>query len=495
MSHPEVLSTALDIPKPKKWFSIPIKPVEVLRRRRVTNERPQDDHQDPEFKLPKRSSLIIVIVLNLLMQLSFFIIVSSSNLYAAHLGGSATFSGLVIGIPTLISGLCLLPLMKIDQGVYRRPMHFACGSAVLGHILYAIAYKVNFLYLILLGRIVNGLTFTFFMYAKKYCSDSRIVGVRRRTFLAGWLVVTQALGFSLGPFMGGLLYKVGFSNDIFNGYTSPAWVMAIIWSIFWLVSTFLFEDVPLEPPVESEVEMTSMENINIPEGKEDSRGQSKASSTAQVTNIESVSEPERFRMSSAQWGVTATMIWFAMTCFFVLGAWEANIPAFTGSDSPLSPFHFSPFAAGNLIALGGACTFPFLFLNIFVARKIQDRITLAVGSSLGCAGLFIALAILKTRTVNYGSFFICWFLVALGFNLASTVTLSLLSKQLPGKWNSKVSIMIQCGNYTGRVTGAVWGGAGVQVGMLSYVGLQIAILGIGVVMFSTLWRNLKAKTG
>ncbi|KAL4243720.1 MFS transporter superfamily protein [Abortiporus biennis] len=438
MSHPEVLSTALDIPKPKKWFSIPIKPVEVLRRRRVTNERPQDDHQDPEFKLPKRSSLIIVIVLNLLMQLSFFIIVSSSNLYAAHLGGSATFSGLVIGIPTLISGLCLLPLMKIDQGVYRRPMHFACGSAVLGHILYAIAYK-------------------------KYCSDSRIVGVRRRTFLAGWLVVTQALGFSLGPFMGGLLYKVGFSNDIFNGYTSPAWVMAIIWSIFWLVSTFLFEDVPLEPPVESEVEMTSMENINIPEGKEDSRGQSKASSTAQVTNIESVSEPERFRMSSAQWGVTATMIWFAMTCFFVLGAWEANIPAFTGSDSPLSPFHFSPFAAGNLIALGGACTFPFLFLNIFVARKIQDRITLAVGSSLGCAGLFIALAILKTRTVNYGSFFICWFLVALGFNLASTVTLSLLSKQLPGKWNSKVSIMIQCGNYTGRVTDSDFGDRGCYV--------------------------------
>ena len=71
------------------------------------------------------------------------------------------------------------------------------------------------------------------------------------------------------------------------------------------------------------------------------------------------------------------MCWFAMTCFFILGAWEANIPVFTASPSPLSPFDFSPFAAGNLIALGGAATFPFLFLNVFLAKRYQDRNTLA----------------------------------------------------------------------------------------------------------------------
>jgi hypothetical protein len=37
--------------------------------------------------------------------------------------------------------------------------------------------------------------------------------------LASWLVLGQAFGFSLGPFVGGLLYKVGFSNQVFNGYT------------------------------------------------------------------------------------------------------------------------------------------------------------------------------------------------------------------------------------------------------------------------------------
>ena len=50
------------------------------------------------------------------LQITFFIIVSSSNDYAQHLGGSSTFSGLVIGIPTAVSGLTLLPLMRLDQG-------------------------------------------------------------------------------------------------------------------------------------------------------------------------------------------------------------------------------------------------------------------------------------------------------------------------------------------------------------------------------------------
>ena len=160
-------------------------------------------------------------------------------------------------------------------------------------------------------------------------------------------------------------------------------------------------------------------------------------------------------MTPAHWGVTATMCWFAMTCFFTLGAWEANIPVYTGAA-----LNFSPFAAGNLIALGGACTFPFLVLNLGFARRVQDRHTLVFGTSVGATGLLIALGVLSTHKVNYGTLWLCWFLVALGFNVASTVTLSLLSKQLPGEWNGRISLFIQWSNYTGRVTGAVGGGAG-----------------------------------
>ena len=110
----------------------------------------------------------------------------------------------------------------------------SCAASIIGHVLYGCAYKADFLYLILIGRIVNGFGFTMWMYCKRYCSDARIVGVRRRTTLASFLVMGQGLGMSLGPFAGGLLYKVGFGNAIFNGFTSPAWMMAVVWCIFWV---------------------------------------------------------------------------------------------------------------------------------------------------------------------------------------------------------------------------------------------------------------------
>lgn len=271
--------------------------------------------------------------------------------------------------------------------------------------------------------------------------------------------------------------------------------MAAVWAIFWVFAAIFFEDVPPAAPAaetNSEIELATITPAQPADSASKSHETLQAESTPTPANLERLSPPPAHRMSAGQWGVTATMCWFAMTCFFILGAWEANIPVYTAAAAR---FHFSPFAAGNLIALGGACTFPFLLANVFLARRHQDRSTLALGTALGAAGLLAALGTLSAGAVSRGSLFACWFLVALGFNLASTVTLSLLSKQLPPAWNTRVSVAIQYSNYTGRVTGAVWGGAGVKVGMPSYVGMQIAIVGVGVVLFSTLWRNLKAKTG
>ncbi|KII90347.1 hypothetical protein PLICRDRAFT_38855 [Plicaturopsis crispa FD-325 SS-3] len=465
-------------------------PWSILSRRPVPTHtdhaadvEPEED--DPELLLPKRSSLVIVLLENALLQVSFFIIVSSSNLYAEYLGGSATFSGLVIGIPTVFSGLALIPLTRMDKGSYSLPLNVACCTAILGNIMYALAYRAHFLYLILIGRIVCGFAFTGFMYSKRYCSDPRIVGVRRRTTLAGWNVVCQGFGFTAGPFIGGLLYKIGFPNSIFNGYTSPAWVMAGAFAIFWAVSYFMFEDVQTARPTPS-IPLAPIRPSSPSESASISPPSHRSTSILPVSHEMDAD----FHLSGRQLGVVVCMCWYAMTCFFILGGWEANIPVFTSFA-----FKWSPFAAGNFIALGGVTAFPFLFMNIYFARRVQDRQTLAIGSSLGLSGLLIMLALLRSDTVNFGSLYVCWFLVALGFNLASTVTLSLLAKQLPGHWNGRISLIIQYSNYLGRVTGAVWGGAGVHVGMMNYVGLQIAIVGVGALMHMTLWTELKAKTG
>ncbi|OJA14094.1 hypothetical protein AZE42_13063 [Rhizopogon vesiculosus] len=128
--------------------------------------------------------------------------------------------------------------------MYKIPLHVSCCFAVLGNIAYALAYRINFLYLILIRRCLSGVSFSMFMYCKRYCSGPRVVGIRRRTTFASWLVICQGLGMSLGPFLGGLLHKIGLSNLIFNGYTSPGWVMAGIFVGFWALAATYFEDIP-----------------------------------------------------------------------------------------------------------------------------------------------------------------------------------------------------------------------------------------------------------
>ncbi|EIW87147.1 MFS general substrate transporter [Coniophora puteana RWD-64-598 SS2] len=452
---------------------------------------------DPEFKLPKTGSLATMIIMNLLLQVSFFIIVPSSSQYAEYLGGSASFSGIVIGIPTLFSAITLIPLSKIDKGKYKIPLHIGCGAMVIGHLLYALAYRAKYLYLILIGRMVMGIGFTNWMYIKRYCTDSRVVGIRQRTTLASAQVIGQGVGMSAGPFFGGLLFKLGFENSVFNGYSSIGWIMAAIFIAFWVFAAVAFEDVPdKEDSIELQPIQAAPEDSTVihADGKSDT-GEISTVTVPPSPLPAQTEEPLASQLRNitlAQWGVIACMCWFAMSNFFNLGAWEANLPIMGAQDPDL---HWSPYAAGNFIALGGITTFPFLLLNMIYARRLQDRKLLAVGAGLGMAGLLVFLSLVRSDTINYGSLFACWWAVALGFNLATTVTLSLLSKQLPNEWNSRTSIAIQCSNYTGRLTGAIWGGSGTRLGLMNYVGLEIAMVGIGAVLFTSLWRDLKAKTG
>jgi MFS family permease len=291
---------------------------------------------------------------------------------------------------------------------------------------------------------IMGVSFTFFMYTKKYCSDPRIVGIRRRTTLAAYLVVGQVTGLSLGPFLGGALYKIGFGRNgdrlIFNGFTSPGWLMAVAWLFFWGAVTLFFEDVQETTPRTRSTHTSEIE-LQLP------RPRPQEQSTSLPTSSQDIDEREEFVLGPNEWGVIITMSWFAMTCFFILGSWEANIPIFAASSE--SSLGYSPFKSGNLIAIGGATIFPFLLANLFVGKMVQDRVTLAIGSFIGTVGLvvFEALLINSSKGITFATLLVSWMFVALGFNLSTTCTLSLLSKKLPGEWNGKVSTVIQCSNY------------------------------------------------
>ena len=309
---------------------------------------------------------------------------------------------------------------------------------------------------------IMGFAFTFFMYSKKYCSDPRIVGIRRRTTLAAYLVVGQGFGLSLGPFLGGVLYKIGFGPNgdrlVFNGFTSPGWFMAATWLLFWGAATLFFEDVEEKAPATRSFHTSGTELQSLRSQPQEQQMDLPSQRLSRPISLpQDVDEREEFVFGPSQWGVMITMCWFAMSCFFILGSWEANIPVFAASNE--SSLGYSPFKSGNLIAIGGATTFPLLLANIFVGKRVQDRMTLAAGSFIGMVGLvvFEALVIKSPKGITFATLLVSWMFVALGFNLSTTCTLSLLSKKLPGEWNARVSTAIQCSNYMVRETScALW---------------------------------------
>ncbi|KAF8991308.1 hypothetical protein BDQ17DRAFT_1413745 [Cyathus striatus] len=368
---------------------------------------------------------------NALFQLSFFIVVPSASLYVEYLGGTSTFSGLVLGIPTAISGIALLVVKRFDGGQYRRPFVIAYIAALIGNVIYALAYTFNFLYLLLIGRMIVGISFTSFMYSRMYCTDPRIVGIRRRTTLASC------------------------------SWMGDGWSVARILDYQWR----FFEDVPkvssgtrARRPAIGEIEMNSL-----------------------AVNVANEPPPSFFALTLQQKCVLLCMCYYSTAYFFILSSWECNIPVFTEAT-----LGYTPYQAGNFIAIGAAVAYPFLFLNVRYAYRFQDRVILATGASLGLLGLLILLAILTTDTVNFGrsSSHGSW------WHWAST-----LPAPMPGNWNTKASMAIQYSNYIGRVTGAIMGGAGVKIGMEKYAAIQIAMIGIGIVMQLVLWTELKAKTG
>ncbi|XP_024545314.1 uncharacterized MFS-type transporter C330.07c [Selaginella moellendorffii] len=187
-------------------------------------------------------SLCIILSANFLFNLSFFIIVPTATSYTKHLGGESLFSGLTVGVVTLVSFILVIPLSKLPKfkRKYSPTLDLSSACLILGHI---IADRTGVLYLVLLGRMINGIGLTGCFFLKRYCTDPCIVGVRRRTTCTSLLILAQPLGMVPGPIVGGFLARIPMKTALFNKNTLPGWFMAVVWSIYWLLTKVLFKDV------------------------------------------------------------------------------------------------------------------------------------------------------------------------------------------------------------------------------------------------------------
>ncbi|KAL5552162.1 hypothetical protein UlMin_002338 [Ulmus minor] len=183
-------------------------------------------------------SLLLNLANTFLYMVNTYIIVPTADDYSMSLGAAATLCGVVIGAMAVAQVFSSVYFSAWSNKSYFKPLVFSSIVLFMGNILYALAYDLNSIWVLLIGRICCGLG-SARAVNRRYISDC--VPLKIRMQASAGFVSASALGMACGPAMAGLLqsnfkiYKLTFNQN-----TLPGWVMAVAWLVYlvWLWISF-----------------------------------------------------------------------------------------------------------------------------------------------------------------------------------------------------------------------------------------------------------------
>ncbi|CAL9159617.1 unnamed protein product [Musa hybrid cultivar] len=183
-------------------------------------------------------SLLLNLVNTFLYMANTYIIVPTADDYALSLGAAATVCGVIIGSMAVAQVFSSVYFSAWSNKSYFRPLIFSSIMLLVGNTLYALAYDLNSIAILLIGRLLCGLG-SARAVNRRYISDC--VPLRTRMKASAGFVSASALGMACGPAIAGLLqtnFKI--YGLTFNQTTLPGWLMALAWLIylFWLWISF-----------------------------------------------------------------------------------------------------------------------------------------------------------------------------------------------------------------------------------------------------------------
>ncbi|XP_043715165.1 SPX domain-containing membrane protein At4g22990-like [Telopea speciosissima] len=197
---------------------------------------PLEDHVDDESY--HFMSLLLNLANTFLYMVNTYIVVPTADNYSLSLGAAATVCGVVIGSMAVAQLVSSVYFSAWSNKSYFRPLIFSSIVLLVGNVLYALAYDLDSIAVLLIGRLFCGLG-SARAVNRRYISDW--VPLKIRMQASAGFVSASALGMACGPALAGLLqtnfkiYKLTFNED-----TLPGWVMALAWFIYliWLWISF-----------------------------------------------------------------------------------------------------------------------------------------------------------------------------------------------------------------------------------------------------------------
>ncbi|KAE8671175.1 SPX domain-containing membrane protein [Hibiscus syriacus] len=175
-------------------------------------------------------SLLLNLANTFLYMVNTYIIVPTADNYSMSLGAAATVCGIVIGAMAVAQVFSSVYFSAWSNRSYFRPLIFSSIVLFVGNTMYALAYDLNSLIVLLLGRLFCGFG-SARAVNRRYISDC--VPLKIRMQASAGFVSASALGMACGPALAGILqtnfkiYKL-----TFNAVTLPGWVMAVAWLVY-----------------------------------------------------------------------------------------------------------------------------------------------------------------------------------------------------------------------------------------------------------------------
>lgn len=220
----------------------------------MQEELPSPTEEDADDQRYHFMSLLLNLANTFLYMVNTYIIVPTADDYSVSLGAAATVCGIVIGAMAVAQIFSSVYFSAWSNKSYFKPLVFSSIVLVVGNTMYALAYNMNSIAVLLIGRLFCGFG-SARAVNRRYISDC--VPLKIRLQASAGFVSASALGMACGPALAGLLQTNFTIHGItFNQDTLPGWIMAVAWLIYllWLCLSFK------EPSHETEEQHTPQEH-------------------------------------------------------------------------------------------------------------------------------------------------------------------------------------------------------------------------------------------
>ncbi|XP_028767526.1 SPX domain-containing membrane protein At4g22990 isoform X2 [Neltuma alba] len=395
---------------------------------------PTEEHVDDQRY--NFMSLLLNLANTFLYMVNTYIIVPTADDYSMSLGAAATVCGIVIGAMAVAQVFSSVYFSAWSNKSYFRPLVFSSIVLFVGNTMYALAYDLNSIWVLLLGRLFCGLG-SARAVNRRYISDC--VPLKIRMQASAGFVSASALGMACGPALAGLLqtnfkvYKLTFNQD-----TLPGWVMSVAWLVYlvWLWITF---KEPVQEVEENHVpHQSNAENDSLEEGVKQPlliTSERKEDEDADQDFDDSEEAPEESRRPATSirsaYRLLTPSVKVQLLIYFML---KYAMEILLSESSVITTYYFnwSTSSVAIFLACLGLTVLPVnIVVGSYISNMFEDRQILLVSEIMVCVGILLSFHVFFPYTQPQ---YICsGLLMFVAAEVLEGVNLSLLSRVMSSR--------------------------------------------------------------